>query len=547
MKKKLTTSQIAFAVAATVAAHAAHASNSNINQSTERKNGTTTETIPMLQLDGDDQFVGGIGSSKKSSGLKKTIATEAPVKSAPAPAPTPTPAPAPVAAPAPMPAPATSSVKVDKKKQNKEPVVTKAADPAPVIEAPAPAPVAKPPVKMAQKPKATPKPKREPILALDEKTNTPVYASSKVVRPTQSENVSAQRDPRMPDLSGMQASRVSVTEAPRPTVARPIPQIPVAQAVPNVATFGQPITTTEIIPLDMISLNPPTELEAETRALPVIPTAPRTIVAGEMVNNQGRAEAIPVSEGRMPLATVPTEDPARTIPVEPVRTGPVLATVPVVPPVSTTVPEAARPRVALATVPEVVVSPVPAPAPVVMIPSPTPPSMGINHVVSQPVPDRSEFTTTAIPSVVAPTTVVHERAKEPARYVAPAQTGNTGIYELPPKQHKVANPKFPGLDQTGEFIEFEPGSSQVSSVVASSLHDLIQSLHADGVKKLVLTGTALRDEDSEGLESSEFAMRRAKNLKSALLRAGFRGAIAIADAKRAKPGTAPRVMFSTVR
>lgn len=112
---------------------------------------------------------------------------------------------------------------------------------------------------------------------------------------------------------------------------------------------------------------------------------------------------------------------------------------------------------------------------------------------------------------------------------------------LAPRQHRVANPKFAGLPEKGDFIAFMPGSSHVSEETVESLRSMVSVFKEHGIRKIVLTGTALRDEDTEDMEASAFAQKRAKNLKAAFQRAGFKGVIALDDPKRAKPGTTPRV------
>jgi hypothetical protein len=137
------------------------------------------------------------------------------------------------------------------------------------------------------------------------------------------------------------------------------------------------------------------------------------------------------------------------------------------------------------------------------------------------------------PKAIKPTPKAPRTMISASKPVAPVDTPQTVAIDAPrsitpapevmvveKKQHRVAQPKWPGL--VGMFREH-------------------------GIRKIVLQGTALRDEDSEGLESSEFAMQRARNLKSALQKAGFKGVIALDDPKRARPGTTPRVGLVALR
>ena len=169
----------------------------------------------------------------------------------------------------------------------------------------------------------------------------------------------------------------------------------------------------------------------------------------------------------------------------------------------------------------------------------------------------------------APRALIKPTPKEPARMVTksvpkmpvdvpqtatidePQTTTQTTTIEAPqtitpapvlePRTHRVANPKFVGLPEKGDFIAFMPGSSHVSEETVQSLRSMVDVFKQHGIRKIMLTGTSLRDEDTEGMESSDFAKQRAQNLKSAFQRAGFKGVIALDDPKRARPGTTPRV------
>ncbi len=134
----------------------------------------------------------------------------------------------------------------------------------------------------------------------------------------------------------------------------------------------------------------------------------------------------------------------------------------------------------------------------------------------------------------APVDTVQTAAIDAPRTMTPAPV-------LEPRTHRVANPKFQGLPEKGDFIAFMPGSSHVSEETVESLRSMVAVFKQHGIRKIVLTGTALRDEDSEGMESSDFAQKRAQNLKAAFQRAGFKGIVALDDPKRARPGTTPRV------
>lgn len=173
------------------------------------------------------------------------------------------------------------------------------------------------------------------------------------------------------------------------------------------------------------------------------------------------------------------------------------------------------------------------------------------------VPKIDPAATIQLPLPEEPRPLVKPTPKEPPRMVtqqAPktaVDAPQTAAIDAPrtmtrapvlePRQHRVANPKFVGLPEKGDFIAFMPGSSHVSEETVDSLRSMVDVFKQHGIRKIVLTGTALRDEDTEDMESSDFAQKRAKNLKAAFQRAGFKGVVALDDPKRARPGTTPRV------
>lgn len=173
------------------------------------------------------------------------------------------------------------------------------------------------------------------------------------------------------------------------------------------------------------------------------------------------------------------------------------------------------------------------------------------------VPKINPAATIQLPLPEAPRALIKPIPKEPARMVtesapkAPVDVPQTAAIDAPrtmtpapvlePRIHRVANPKFVGLPEKGDFIAFMPGSSHVSEETVQSLRSMVDVFKQHGIRKIMLTGTSLRDEDTEGMESSDFAKQRAQNLKSAFQRAGFKGVVALDDPKRARPGTTPRV------
>lgn len=173
------------------------------------------------------------------------------------------------------------------------------------------------------------------------------------------------------------------------------------------------------------------------------------------------------------------------------------------------------------------------------------------------VPKINPVATIQLPLPEGPRALIKPIPKEPARMVtesapkAPVDVPQTAAIDAPrtmtpapvlePRAHRVANPKFVGLPEKGDFIAFMPGSSHVSEETVQSLRSMVDVFKQHGIRKIMLTGTSLRDEDTEGMESSDFAKQRAQNLKSAFQRAGFKGVVALDDPKRARPGTTPRV------
>ena len=173
------------------------------------------------------------------------------------------------------------------------------------------------------------------------------------------------------------------------------------------------------------------------------------------------------------------------------------------------------------------------------------------------VPKINPAATIQLPLPEAPRALIKPIPKEPARMVtesvpkAPVDVPQTAAIDAPrtmtpapvlePRTHRVANPKFVGLPEKGDFIAFMPGSSHVSEETVQSLRSMVDVFKQHGIRKIMLTGTSLRDEDTEGMESSDFAKQRAQNVKSAFQRAGFKGVVTLDDPKRARPGTTPRV------
>lgn len=388
----------------------------------------------------------------------------------------------------------------------------------------------------------------------------------------------------IPDLSQFQrAEAVAVEEPPED-----VPVVDLYAAQP-----GTPVVVTEVVRVDSIDLGVPTYAESETKALPVIPKTERVEVAtvaeveaqerttsprepnfferlfglgtGEKEKEQVVAQSVanPVAlqgtdlspmasekapviteakgaDGWTPLAVrapahVPTGPSSVSLDPRDARIAALqaeLASLQSTPmPVShVEPPEVLRP----ALYPDV---PTIDPKASIQIPGPAPAPKAI-----KPTP-KAPRTMISASKPVAPVDTPQTVAIDAPRSITPAPE----VMVVEKKQHRVAQPKWPGLAETGDFITFLEGSSRVSLETEAQLRTMVGMFREHGIRKIVLQGTALRDEDSEGLESSEFAMQRARNLKSALQKAGFKGVIALDDPKRARPGTTPRVGLVALR
>ena len=433
----------------------------------------------------------------------------------------------------------------------------------------------------------------EEAIAESKKTDLPVKTASKKVKHRKPSVVAAKEyKPRssispvtdIPDLSQFQrAEAVAVEEPPED-----VPVVDLYAAQP-----GTPVVVTEVVRVDSIDLGVPTYAESETKALPVIPKTDRVEVAtvaeveaqerttsprepnfferlfglgtGEKEKEQVVAQSVanpvalqgtdlsPMASEKAPVITeakgadgwtpLAVREPAH------VPTGPSSVSLD---------PRDARIAALQAELASLQSTPMPVShvePPEVLRPALYPDVPTIDPKTSIQIPGPAPAPKAIKPTPKAPRTMIS--ASKP---VAPFDTPQTVVIDAPrsitpapevmvveKKQHRVAQPKWPGLAETGDFITFLEGSSRVSLETEAQLRTMVGMFREHGIRKIVLQGTALRDEDSEGLESSEFAMQRARNLKSALQKAGFKGVIALDDPKRARPGTTPRVGLVALR
>jgi hypothetical protein len=555
MNNKFNLSNIFIACLAAFAMNVAHASNSEINRSKERQNGGTTEVIPMIDASSDVEFAGRtLSKTNKKPQLTPTTATQKQASAASSPSTTPKPSSA--SAPAPV---ASTPSKATQKNANKASLSKNPTPPAPVTAAPAAPPVVAAPeltktetaVPLASTTVRKPSAEKRSVKVKSQKpvsatSNAGVAKTSTPSKYTGVGRVGNQIRP-LPDLSKHQAVRIPVQEispssfspstpvvaaaalgsaavvASNTTFAAPAPAINVEVSSTSVAQLdpvvvsNKPVTITEVISLDTISLVPPTKEEPETVALPRPP-----VVAKVLQESPSASVATSSKIESIQLGASPTSNLSSAISTLPVLEVP-------------REHQEKHPDIRAGAIKNMDVPPPAVPLFVPVEKESTPPIATTTQVREIPTFANQQ------PAHVAPEHQV-QRATLESHPIADSVT-----FPLPARQHKVANPKFPGLPETGEFIAFDPGSSKVNADTASVLRDLVQALRSDGIRRLVLVGTALRDEDSEGLESSEFAMRRAKNLSAALKNAGFTGTIKIDAPKRAKQGTTPRVMFTTIR
>jgi outer membrane protein OmpA-like peptidoglycan-associated protein len=374
-------------------------------------------------------------------------------------------------------------------------------------------------------------------------------------------------------------------------VAVEVKELPSA-AVPMAAALyaaepTTPVIVTEIVRIDSISLQAPTIAEQEAQPLPRLPQ-PDPVVASIVPAPLPTALAVAPHTGRVdvPVASASMDDlPSLEAPsVDTIRNNSRLhpntsnahPTAVVAMPMPAPIVYAPQPQMAAPTPVVTATAPVRS-SPVdprdariqalldelktlqrnpIVVQAVQPPVEVVvpHHVV---VPKIDPAATIQLPLAEEPRPLIKPMPKEPARMVtehAPktavdvpqtasidAPRAMTPAPVLEPRVHRVANPKFAGLPEKGDFIAFMPGSSHVSEETTESLRSMVDVFKQHGIRKIVLTGTALRDEDTEQMESSDFAQKRAQNLKAAFQRAGFKGVIALDDPKRARPGTTPRV------
>lgn len=433
----------------------------------------------------------------------------------------------------------------------------------------------------------------EEAIAESKKTDLPVKTADKKVKHRKPSVVAAKEyKPRssispvtdIPDLSKFQrAEAVAVEEPPED-----VPVVDLYAAQP-----GTPVVVTEVVRVDSIDLSVPTYAESETKALPVIPETERVEVA--TVAEVEAQEQEQIAQPREPnffkrlfgVRTTEKEQAVAQSVANPValqgtdlspmasEKAPVIteakgadgwtplavrapAHVPTGPSSVSLDPRDARIAALQAELAALQSTPMPvshvAP-PEVLRPALYPDVPTIEPKAAIQIPGPASAPKAIKPTPKAPRTMIS--ANKP---VAPVDTPQTVAIDAPrtitpapevmvveKKQHRVAQPKWPGLAETGDFITFLEGSSHVSLETEAQLRTMVGMFREHGIRKIVLQGTALRDEDSEGLESSEFAMQRARNLKSALQKAGFKGVIALDDPKRARPGTTPRVGLVALR
>lgn len=428
-------------------------------------------------------------------------------------------------------------------------------------------------------------------IAESKKTDLPVKTASKKVKHRKPSVVAAKEyKPRssispvtdIPDLSQFQrAEAVAVEEPPED-----VPVVDLYAAQP-----GTPVVVTEVVRVDSIDLGVPTYAESETKALPVIPKTERVEVA-TVAEVEAQERTTPPREPNFferlfGLGTTEKEQVVAQSVANPValqgtdlspmasEKAPVIteakgaddwtplavrapAHVPTGPSSVSLDPRDARITALQAELAALQSTPMPVShvePPEVLKPALYPDVPAIDPKAAIQIPGSAPAPKAIKPTPKAPRTMIS--ANKP---VAPVDTPQTVAIDAPrsitpapevmvveKKQHRVAQPKWPGLAEAGDFITFLEGSSHVSLETEAQLRTMVGMFRAHGIRKIVLQGTALRDEDSEGLESSEFAMLRARNLKSALQKAGFKGVIALDDPKRARPGTTPRVGLVALR
>ena len=428
-------------------------------------------------------------------------------------------------------------------------------------------------------------------IAESKKTDLPVKTASKKVKHRKPSVVAAKEyKPRssispvtdIPDLSQFQrAEAVAVEEPPED-----VPVVDLYAAQP-----GTPVVVTEVVRVDSIDLGVPTYAESETKALPVIPKTERVEVA-TVAEVEAQERTTPPREPNFferlfGLGTTEKEQVVAQSVANPValqgtdlspmasEKAPVIteakgaddwtplavrapAHVPTGPSSVSLDPRDARIAALQAELAALQSTPMPVShvePPEVLKPALYPDVPAIDPKAAIQIPGPAPAPKAIKPTPKAPRTMIS--ANKP---VAPVDTPQTVAIDAPrsitpapevmvveKKQHRVAQPKWPGLAEAGDFITFLEGSSHVSLETEAQLRTMVGMFRAHGIRKIVLQGTALRDEDSEGLESSEFAMLRARNLKSALQKAGFKGVIALDDPKRARPGTTPRVGLVALR
>lgn len=321
---------------------------------------------------------------------------------------------------------------------------------------------------------------------------SPVMTANAVSRDAPPSNV--------PDLSQFQpAQAVAVAE----------PLEPVHAVELYSAQAGTPVMVTEVVRVDAIDVGVPTYAEQETKSLPRASTIePKSVAltAREprvLERLLGVGSLMSVAQASTTLskeekAVAPTDMPR---PSPPLNIPNVHAEATIQLP-----PAAAKPK------------------PIKSAPKPVPTLVGVQKP-SEPV-DAPQTVTLDVPG---------------GPIVSPMMTA------MDKKLHRIANPKWPGVGQTGDFIAFLEGSSRISLETEEQLRTMVGTFREHGIRKLVLQGTALRDEDSEGLEASEFALERARHLKAAFQKLGFKGSIVLDDPKRARPGTTPRVGLTALR
>lgn len=381
----------------------------------------------------------------------------------------------------------------------------------------------------------------------------------------------------------------------------------VTDSVLYAAAATTPIVVTEVVRVDSIALQAPTMVEQETQPLPRIPepiVAAAPLAASEAPVSAGatpptsppaipavRQVDVPVVSASMddlPSLDAPSVDtirknsrlnpqPSRTAqhpivapapfatvskPPKAFKSTDALARIPATPPVSTAI--AAIPMAMSKVQQEYRDAKIHAlldelktlqsnPIAVQSVQAPIE-SIALHYTA---VPTSNPAATVQLPLPPEPRPLIKLAPKESPRMAverapkAPVDATQTAIIDAPrptatapvldPRAHRVANPKFAGLPEKGDFIAFMPGSSHVSEETVASLRSMVDVFKQHGIRKIMLTGTSLRDEDTEDMESSDFAQKRAKNLKAAFQRAGFKGVVALDDPKRARPGTTPRV------